>query len=170
MLGCSLDDGRDLLARYFATYPGVKRYLDSAAAESMHSGYSRTIGGRRRNFRLPLKPERRQFVSWNGYMAAIEAYRIEESKVRRQAANAGIQGTAADILKLALVLTQRRLPEGAYLVAAVHDELIVEAAESCADEAASVLAHGMEQSARAYLPSVALGDFTVTRASYWRKS
>ena len=89
--------------------------------------------------------------------------------MKRQAVNHTIQGTAADILKLALALIFHRLPEGAHLVAAVHDELLVEARQDVANEAARLLATAMEQAARAYLPSVSLGEFHVTQAPYWRK-
>jgi DNA polymerase I-like protein with 3'-5' exonuclease and polymerase domains len=136
-------------------------------------GYSTTTGGRRRVFQVLPPPERGQFTSWDGFKAALEAHRITESTIRRQAVNATIQGTGADIMKLALILAFRRLPidaPGAHLVAAVHDELIVETPLVCADAAARVLEDAMRNAATAYLPTVAIGELKAEPSPYWKKS
>ena len=172
-LGCPLDEAREHLSTFFASFPGVARYRDETVQQAIQLGYSATIGGRRRTFRALPQPERYQFITWEGFMAAQQQWRMDESRMRRQAVNHTIQGTGADILKLALVLTFRRLHRlapSAQIVAAVHDELIVEAPEICADQAARDLETAMEQAARYYLPTVALGEFRADQAPYWRKS
>jgi DNA polymerase-1 len=168
-LGCSLDEARRHLDTFFATFPGVAGYQRQQQAWALAAGHTTTKGGRRRRFYLAPELQLHQFLSWDGFLAARQEWRIAESRTKRRAVNHTIQGTAADILKLALVLVFQRLPEGAQLVAAVHDELLVEARQGAAIKAAHVLATAMEQAARAYLSTVALGDFPVMRASYWRK-
>ena len=101
---------------YFARYPGVKRYMDGTRSRAREQGYVETVFGRR----LWL-PEIRS-----------------GSPMRRQAAeraaiNAPMQGTAADLIKLAMIAVQRWLDEramGARLIMQVHDELVLEVPES----------------------------------------
>lgn len=169
-LGCDEDAAKAHLDGFFAAFPGVKRYCQRIERETLVTGESRSIGGRRRVFRRSPPPQPHQFVTWDGFRAAQREYRITESRMRRQAVNHTIQGTGADILKLALVLAFRALPTGAHLIAAVHDELLIEAPVACADAAADILATAMEQAARAYLPTVALGDFTTVQGTSWQKA
>jgi DNA polymerase-1 len=109
---------------YFDAFPGVKRYMDAAVTEAYAQGFTRTELGRIR----PL-PE------------LASSNRNVKMAAERQAMNAGIQGLAADIFKVALVrLDQRLSAEGlhARIVLQVHDEVLVEAppAEEAAVEAA----------------------------------
>jgi len=154
----------------FAAFPDVARYREQVASRALLLGYSTTTGGRRRVFQVLPPPERRQFTSWDGFKAALEAHRITESTIRRQAVNATIQGTGADIMKLALVLAFRRLPAGAHLVAAVHDELILESPLAGVDEAARVLEGAMRDAAKSYLASVEIGELKAVPSPYWKKS
>jgi len=124
-LGGEVGEAREIMDRYFDAYPGVKRYMDGAVAEARSKGYTRTELGRIR----PL-PE---LMSGN---------RNAQAAAERQAMNAGIQGLAADIFKVALVRLDNRLAEEgleARIVLQVHDEVLVEAPpkEKVAVEAAT---------------------------------
>ena len=80
------------------------------------------------------------------------------------AMNSPIQGTAADIIKIALINVHRALKDSgldAHLILQVHDELIIEASKSCADQAAEILKREMENAAKTNVPleaEVAMGD------------
>ena len=123
-LGSDVGEARGIMDRYFEAFPGVKRYMDQAVAEAYAQGFTRTELGRIRPLPELSSPNR------NIKMAA-----------ERQAMNAGIQGLAADIFKVALVRLDGRLAsEGleARIVLQVHDEVLVEApkTEESAVEAA----------------------------------
>ena len=107
---------RNWIDRYFTRYPGVRRYMDDTRIQAKEKGYVETVLGRR--LWLP------EINSPNGPRRA---------GAERQAINAPLQGTAADIVKLAMVEVQRWLDEsglGARLVLQVHDELVLEVPES----------------------------------------
>ena len=112
-LGGDVGEAREIMDRYFAAYPDVKKYMDDTVAEARLQGFTRTELGRIR----PL-PE---LTSGN---------RHSQAAAERQAMNAGIQGLAADIFKVALVRLDRRLRSeslDARIVLQVHDEVLVEA-------------------------------------------
>ena len=100
-LGCPLAEAREHLSTFFATFPGVACYRNETVQQAIQLGYTAAIGGRRRTFRALPQPERSQFITWEGFMAAQQQWRMDESRMRRQAVNHTIQGTGADILKLA---------------------------------------------------------------------
>jgi DNA polymerase-1 len=111
-LGTSVGEAKEIMERYFTAYPGVKEYMDRTVAEAKVQGFTRTELGR-------IRPLPELFSGTRGAQAAAE----------RQAMNAGIQGLAADIFKVALVRLDTRLrQEGreARIVLQVHDEVIVE--------------------------------------------
>jgi DNA polymerase-1 len=111
-LGVPTDEAAEILSAYFRAFPSVRSYMDRTVAEARDRGFTETLFGRRR-----LIPE---LSSTN--------YRLRQAG-ERQAMNAGIQGLAADIFKVALVRLDRALEEGGYdssLVLQVHDEVIVE--------------------------------------------
>jgi DNA polymerase-1 len=111
-LGGDVGEAKEIMDRYFAAFPGVKAYMDRAVEEARENGQTRTELGRIR----PL-PDLKS-GSWPVRNAA-----------ERQAMNAGIQGLAADIFKIALIRLDRRLRnEGleARIVLQVHDEVLVE--------------------------------------------
>jgi DNA polymerase-1 len=111
-LGIGVDEAAEILKAYFDSFPRVRAYMDEVVAEARHKGYTETLFGRRR-----LIPE-----------LSSERYQVRMAG-ERQAMNAGIQGLAADIFKVALVRLDARLDEEALrsrLVLQVHDEVIVE--------------------------------------------
>ena len=127
-LGGSVAEAKEIMERYFATYPGVKKYMDEAVAEARANGFTRTELGR-------IRPLPELHTGNRGAQMAAE----------RQAMNAGIQGLAADIFKVALVRLDTRLQREALqarIVLQVHDEVLV---ESPPDEEAAVEAATREE-------------------------
>lgn len=123
---------------YFKTYPGIKAFLDNAVAHAKEQGYVVTLFGRRR----PV-PE----LSSSNFM--------QRSFGERVAMNAPIQGTAADIIKIAMVGVNKRLKSQkmkSRLVLQVHDELLIEAYESELEEVKRLLKEEMEQAASLDVP------------------
>jgi DNA polymerase-1 len=113
-LGVPVDEAAAIMDSYFGAFPRVKQYMDETVVEARETGRTRTEFGRLR----PL-PD-----------LNTSNYRLRQA-AERQAMNAGIQGLAADIFKLALVRLDRSLEEGqlaSRLVLQVHDEVIVEVA------------------------------------------
>lgn len=119
---------------YFSEYSGVKRYLEETIAFAKEKGYVSTIFGRRREL-----PE----LSSSNYMIRSFGERV--------AMNTPIQGTAADIIKIAMVNIYRRLKEEgltARLILQVHDELIIEAPLNERDRVSHFLGEEMEKAAK----------------------
>lgn len=111
-LNISKKEAERYIDKYFETYPGVKRYLDNLVATAKETGYSATLFGRRR----PI-PE----LSNSNFMVRSFGERV--------AMNSPIQGTAADIIKIAMIRVNRRLNKEqlqSRLILQVHDELLVE--------------------------------------------
>ena len=111
-LSISKKEAAQYIDQYFATYPGVKHFLDQTIADAKEKGYAVTMYGRRR----PV-PE----LSSSNFM--------QRSFGERVAMNSPIQGTAADIIKIAMIRVHRRLArEGlrSKLILQVHDELLIE--------------------------------------------
>jgi len=112
-LGVPTREAQEILDAYFVGFPSVKQYMDSTVIEARNRGYTETLFGRRRSI-----PELRS-----------DNPRIRQAG-ERQAMNAGIQGLAADIFKVALVRLDQRLERdrlAARIVLQVHDEILVEA-------------------------------------------
>lgn len=119
---------------YLATYPGVASYMDKVIEKAKIDGFVTTAFGRRRY--LP------ELSSSNGMLRAFG---------ERVARNAPIQGTAADIIKIAMIKVYERLKKelpSASLILQVHDELIVECKKEDADKACKILEEEMENAAR----------------------
>ena len=140
-IGVTVAEAKAYMEAYFATFPGVRKYMDDVVAKAREQGYVETLFHRRREL-----PEIR---SSNFNMRSFG---------ERVALNMPIQGTAADIMKLAMVAVEKRLkrelPE-AKLVLQVHDELIVECPEDQAAAAAKLLEEEMEQVAHLSVPLTA---------------
>jgi DNA polymerase-1 len=113
--GLDFDEAERFIDAYFANYPGVKRWLDKTRNRAHADGYVETLLGRRRYF-----PE---------LQGTRRAYAGQRAAAARQAINAPIQGTAADILKIAMIRLDRALDElglEARMVLQVHDEVVLE--------------------------------------------
>ena len=128
--GVSQQEARSFIGRYFAKYPGVKRFMDTAVADGQNNGYALTLMGRRRYL-----PE----------LTASNAMVREFGK--RAAMNTPVQGTAADIIKLAMVRVDealRREKLQSRLILQVHDELLLECPHEEVETAARILQEAME--------------------------
>jgi DNA polymerase-1 len=116
--GLSRSEADQFMQRYFATYPGVKRYIEETRALAREQGYVETLLGRRRYFPVLKTTANTQ-----------QAYNIRQA-AERAAINHPIQGTAADIIKIAMIRLHRALGAGGYrsrILLQVHDELVLEA-------------------------------------------
>ena len=132
-LSISRQEALDYIDRYFATYPGVKKFLDGLVEQAKNQGYVTTLYGRRR----PV-PE----LKSSNFM--------QRSFGERIAMNSPIQGTAADIMKIAMIRVDRRLhAEGltARIILQVHDELLVETPLEEEEQVRRILKEEMESAA-----------------------
>ena len=137
-LGISVKEADAYVESYFAQFPSVKGYLDGVVEAAKEDGYTTTLFGRRR------------------YIPELKAPQYPVRKLgERKAMNSPLQGTAADIIKLAMIAVDRRLREeglDAHLVLQVHDELILEAHKKDAERAAVILREAMEGAAALSVP------------------
>ena len=140
-LGVSAEEAKAYMDAYFARFPGVKRYMEDVVKKSRETGYAETIFRRRRTL-----PE----ITASKYATRSFGERV--------ALNMPIQGTAADIIKLAMVKVFKRLKEeglSSRLIMQVHDELIVECPENEAERVKSLLTQEMEGVCALAVPLIA---------------
>lgn len=135
--GVSRDEAAKFLAEYFATFGGLSRWIERTKASAKRLGYTETLFGRRRYF--------------SGFDSKLPQVRAQ---AERMAVNAPIQGTQADIIKLAMVEADRRIEEAGMrgkvrLVLQIHDELVYEIAESEAERFGAMIRTVMESVAPA---------------------
>ena len=129
-LHISRKEAGDYISRYFTRYPGVRAFMDKVVAEAHETGYVTTMFGRRRE--LPAIKSR----NFNQRMLA-----------ERMAMNTPIQGTAADVIKLAMIAAFRKLREAGLksrILLQVHDELVLEVRESELEAVQAILHEAME--------------------------
>ena len=154
-LKISKEQAQELMDKYFKLYPGVVQWLKRQRALGTSQFFSTTVAGRKRFYdALPDKYSR----DYNKYRAMTE----------RRACNSPIQGSSADITKLALALAYERLPEAAKIVAVVHDEIVLEVPEAIKNECAVILAQAMKDSCLKYLKRVHIPDFKVAISDHWQ--
>jgi len=137
-LGIATGEAAGILEAYFAAFPNVQAYMDRTVAEAKKRGYTLTMFGRRR--RIP------ELESSN--------FRVRQMG-ERQAMNAGIQGLAADIFKIALIGIDRTLERedlASRLVLQVHDEVIVEAPEAEVDRVQELVLDIMQNAVELKVP------------------
>ena len=140
-LGVTVKQAHHYIAEYEQEYPRIRPYLNSLVQQAYDLGYVETLFGRRRYMNELKSPNRsvRQFGE-------------------RAAMNTPVQGTAADLIKIAMVRVDRALKSAglaAHLILQVHDELIVEAPLAEADRAAVILKHEMEHAMQLSVPLLA---------------
>ena len=144
-------EAKRLIDEYFQRYQGIKRWSESTLAEAYETGYVRTLFGRIRQI-----PELKS-KNWN-------------LRRERTAINAPIQGTAADLIKMAMVSTHRSLSRrglSSRLILQVHDELVVEVLEAEMDEVRELVREKMEEVASLQVPLKV--DMAVGRSWYEAK-
>lgn len=125
--GMNVNEARDFIEEYFEVRKPIREYLDRILVQAREMGYVETYFGRRRP-----TPD----VKSSNFLVRASA--------ERAAQNMPIQGTEADLMKLAMIRVAKRLPKGAELVLQVHDSLIVECDEELEQEVRQVLVETME--------------------------
>jgi DNA polymerase-1 len=149
--GSSVTQAKDLLERYFKTFPRIRAFLEHSAADALARGYARTMTGRRLYLDVGEDREAR-------------------GQAERIAKNMPIQGTSADITKIALARLRRRLVSfhDAAIVNTVHDEVVVECDEVEADPVKDALGDEMRQAGAEVLHTIPVG-VDVTVSTKWDK-
>jgi len=130
-IGISNDEAQEFIDKYFATYPGVNEYMKREVAFVNEHGYVETIFGRKRYLATEL---------------ASPNYQIREF-AQRAAINQPLQGTAADLIKMAMIETDKLLTEGKFktkMIMQVHDELIFEVPKDELEDIKSLVLKAME--------------------------
>ncbi len=137
-LGISRAQAQEYIDRYLASYPGIDAYLKKVIADAYEAGYVTTLFGRKR------------------YIPELSGKNKMQQKFgERVAMNSPIQGTAADIIKLAMIRAHKMLADSgldAHLILQVHDELLVVAHRAHAEEAREILKTAMEQAVSYSVP------------------
>ena len=137
-IGVWRQEAQAFINRYLGQFPGIDEYLKRTIAEAYENGYVTTLFGRRR------------------YIAELSGKnKVQQKFGERVAMNSPIQGTAADLIKIAMIRVHRRLKQeglNARLILQVHDELLIEAHRSCADRAEAILREEMESAAKLPVP------------------
>ena len=137
-IGVTVREADEYIKAYLAKYSGVNEYMNKTVSEAEKSGYVSTLFGRRRYIK--------ELASSNKILKALG---------KRIAMNTPIQGTAADIIKIAMIKVYNALKASgldARLILQVHDELIVEVKESEAEQAAALLKKEMENAVSLSIP------------------
>ena len=140
-IGVSRYEAKDYINSYLSNYRGVRDYMKQVVEDARRDGYTKTLYGRRRSI-----PE---LTSTN--------FNIRQG-AERIALNTPIQGTAADLIKLAMIGVHKALKEQypeAKLLLQVHDELIVECPEAMAAQVAALVSQTMQQVAELSVPLLA---------------
>jgi DNA polymerase-1 len=137
-LKCSPEEARQYIERYFGMHPGVREFINETIEKTREKGCSLTLFGRKR----PI-PE---ISSRNAN---------QRSQAERIAVNTPIQGTAADIIKIAMINLKKRFTSeaaGARIILQVHDELLVECGEGEVENSISLVRTGMEKAVTLDVP------------------
>ena len=149
-LHISMAEARDMIDRYYEAYPGVRKFLDNVVARAKQTGYAETMYGRRRH--IPeLKAKNPQLRGFG----------------ERTAMNHPMQGTAADIIKIAMARVSRRLEEegfAAHMILQVHDELDFECPVDEVERLTTMVRDVMEHVVDLRVPLIAEASTGVTWA------
>ena len=129
-LGISMAEARDLISTYFGSYPGIRRYMDDTLASAHENGFVKTRLGRRRKMS--------QLNSGNHNLVKAE---------ERAAINMPIQGTAADLIKIAMINIHKKMDDDNYtskMILQIHDELLFEGPPEEMDKLSKLVVDEME--------------------------
>ena len=138
---------KEFIANYFTMHPKVREFMDSCVKSARERGYSLTMLGRRRNL---------SDLNASNYMV--------RSSAERMAMNTPLQGSAADIIKLAMLGVEKRLASmKSKMILQIHDELIIDAAADEAEEVKNILSYEMEHAVKLSVPLIA----EATSAKNW---
>ncbi len=149
-LGTDEARGRQLIDEYFTNYPKVQRFLQSTANRASRDRTLRTLAGRLRKF---------------GRNSGVD----DKGAMRREAMNYPIQGSSADIAKLALAYIREELEDiDAWLINSIHDEFVVECAEGLSEEVSRRMREAMVRAGEKLLKKVPV-EVEVVVSREWRK-
>lgn len=138
---------KEFIANYFTMHPKVREFMDSCVKSARERGYSLTMLGRRRNL---------SDLNASNYMV--------RSSAERMAMNTPLQGSAADIIKLAMLGVEKRLASmKSKMILQIHDELIIDAAADEAEQVKKILSYEMEHAVKLSVPLIA----EATSAKNW---
>ncbi len=130
---------KEFIANYFTMHPKVREFMDGCVKSARERGYSLTMLGRRRNL---------SDLNASNYMV--------RSSAERMAMNTPLQGSAADIIKLAMLGVEKRLASmKSKMILQIHDELIIDAAADEAEEVKKILSYEMEHAVKLSVPLIA---------------
>ena len=130
---------REFIQNYFVMHPKVREFMDGCVKDARERGYSLTMTGRRRNL---------SDLNASNYMV--------RSAAERMAMNTPLQGSAADIIKIAMINVENRLKDmKSKMILQIHDELIIDAAKDEEEEVKKILSYEMENAVRLSVPLVA---------------
>jgi len=130
--GISYEEAKNFIEKYFEVYSDIKNYIEETIALTRELGYAETLLGRRR------------------YLPEINAHHQQlRAQAERMAINHPIQGTAADLIKLAMInlhkkISQEFAPDQVRMLLQVHDELVFEVKEDIVEYAAKIIKNEME--------------------------
>jgi DNA polymerase-1 len=136
-LNVSKKEAQDLIDSYFAQFPKIKGYLDRIVSDAEKNGYTKTLYGRKRYIK--------ELSSSNFQLKAMG---------KRIAMNAPIQGTAADIMKIAMLGVQEKTLkyESTNLILQIHDEIIVQTPKESSKEVMKIVKTEMESASKLKVP------------------
>ena len=139
--GIKVSEAKEIIDSYFASFPGVKSYMDKSIASARDCGYTETLCHRRR------------------YLPDLQsANSIVKGAAERNAINAPIQGTAADIIKIAMINIHKKIAEAGLksaMVMQVHDELVFDVAPGETDVLSQIVKTEMESAIKLSIPLTA---------------
>ncbi|MCQ2097092.1 MAG: DNA polymerase I [Fibrobacter sp.] len=140
-----MSQAKDFITGYFDMYQGVQMFIDSTKASAHRDGYVETLSGRRR------------------YIAGIDSSdRMESQMAERMAVNTPVQGSAADLIKIAMIRIQKKINEEHLplrMMLQVHDELVFECPRDRIDELSAMVKSEMENAMKLQVPLVASVGF-----------
>ena len=136
-LGIPVSAAKEFIDKYFATFPGVRDFIESCKRKARETGYSETLFGRRR------------------YLPDIHSPNMMlRSAAERMAVNLTCQGTVADLMKMAMTQIAPKLPEGAKMLLQIHDELLFEVKKGLEEKVATIVKEVMGSVAELKVPLV----------------
>ncbi|NQU31478.1 MAG: DNA polymerase I, partial [Anaerolineae bacterium] len=135
----TLAESEDFVTAYFVKFPGVKRYLDNIRIIASEQGYVETLLGRRRYFPSLKNPSNQN----------------QRNREEREAINAPIQGTAADVMKIAMLDVAKALQDAGLhskMLLQVHDEVVIECPQNELDDTIKAVTSAMESAYKLDIP------------------
>lgn len=155
-IGMEEEEAKNMINKYFAQFSYIQQWLEGAAKEAQSIGYSKTLMRRKRYYNIPDQSS----SEYNETMAAIG----------RRGKNSPIQGSGADMIKLAMVKIDKRFKEqdiDAFITSIVHDEIVAEASNEDAELAGEIIKECMVEAGKELAPNVPIVA-EVGIGDYWK--